>query len=194
MDKRIIKTKKNIKSTFIQLLSKDAFENITVTDICRAGETSRITFYNYYEDKYSLVQELYEDYIKEALDDYHELQKQNNPQNDDFAGYINMLNAILNLCESHVDFFSRATAECNPYLYSGFYSCIFRGAKTFISHHHNTMQPKYSPRHTIILLCNGLWGIISETLFKKSDFKEGREVIVSIYKDILNSDIFIRSK
>lgn len=47
-DKRITKTKRNIKNTVIKLLSNTQFEKITVSELCRIGEISRITFYTYY--------------------------------------------------------------------------------------------------------------------------------------------------
>lgn len=40
-------------------------------------------FYNYYSDKYALVEEMFEDYMNEALADYYALQKENNKEKDD---------------------------------------------------------------------------------------------------------------
>ena len=64
-DRRIIKTKKTIKSTLIGILQEMPFEKITVTEICSRGIISRITFYTHYEDKYVLAEELFSDYIAE---------------------------------------------------------------------------------------------------------------------------------
>ena len=86
-DKRVAKTKRNLKETMIELLQEMPFEKITVTELCRRGETSRITFYTYYEDKYALVNEMFADYIQEADQNYHDLQARNNPGGDGFIGY-----------------------------------------------------------------------------------------------------------
>ncbi len=85
-DKRVAKTKRNLKETMIELLQEMPFEKITVTELCRRGETSRITFYTYYEDKYALVNEMFADYIQEADQNYHDLQARNNPGGDGFIG------------------------------------------------------------------------------------------------------------
>ncbi len=191
-DKRIIKTKKGIKAAFHELLKKDSFEHITVTDICNESTTSRITFYNYYEDKYALVEEIFDEYVQEALDDYHALQKENNSELKDLQGYNNMLTAIINLCENHFDFFSAAKSDINPYLYSSFYNKVFDQAVTYINHHSSMMKPKYPIKQTVALLCNGLWGVISETI----DGKASSDVyadIFALYNDILNSDLFIKN-
>ena len=70
-DKRIIKTRRNIKSTMIRILQTKPFEKITVSELCREGQISRITFYTYYDDKYALIDEMVADYIREADADYH---------------------------------------------------------------------------------------------------------------------------
>lgn len=57
----------------IGMLAEILFEKITVAELCRRGETSRITFYAHYSDKYELADELFSDYIQEAWADYHVL-------------------------------------------------------------------------------------------------------------------------
>ena len=96
-DKRITKTKKTIKAALIDILQDMPFEKITVAEICRRGIVSRITFYTHYEDKYALAEEMFSDYIVEADADYHNLQRVNNPDNRAVQGYINLLDAILQM-------------------------------------------------------------------------------------------------
>ena len=145
MDKRVIRTKRTIKETLVKLLQKTQFEHITVKTICDEACTSRITFYNYYSDKYALVEEMFEDYMNEALADYYALQKENNKEKDDIKGYNNMLTAIINLVTNNRDFFEHTGTASNPYLYSGFYNYIYndlyqsppRQRKTQVSHQPN---------------------------------------------------------
>ncbi len=44
MDKRVVKTKRTIKRTLVELLATMPFEKITVTEMCRAADVRRITF------------------------------------------------------------------------------------------------------------------------------------------------------
>ena len=74
-DKRILKTKKNLKDTFIRMLSVKSFEQITVKELCEISSTSRITFYTHYSDKYDLMDDISEDMIKMAQVEYQDLQK-----------------------------------------------------------------------------------------------------------------------
>ena len=196
MDKRVIKTKRNIKETFIKMLSSCAFEKISVTELCARGCIGRITFYTYYDDKFALADEIMDDYMKEALDDYHRLQKENNPATQPFEGYLNMLTAILDLYFSHAEFFTHARIEKNPYLYTSFYNRVFENACAYIGRHSRGMQPKYSARRTAVLLCNGFWGIVSDALTDKNltsqNFARTKKEIFEMYRTVLSSDLFIR--
>ena len=49
------RTVKLLTDTLTELLEKEPFEKITVMDICEKSMIPRATFYNYFEDKYDLL-------------------------------------------------------------------------------------------------------------------------------------------
>ncbi|GHP14796.1 hypothetical protein YK48G_22210 [Lentilactobacillus fungorum] len=49
------RTLKSFSTTMFQLITKKSFEKITVNEICRLSEYPRATFYNYFDDKYDLL-------------------------------------------------------------------------------------------------------------------------------------------
>lgn len=55
MDLRIIKTKKVINESFLELFNNQDFEKITVKDITENAQIGRKTFYLHYLDKYDLL-------------------------------------------------------------------------------------------------------------------------------------------
>ncbi|MBU3217240.1 TetR family transcriptional regulator (plasmid) [Clostridium estertheticum] len=57
-DLRVIKTRKNIETSFIFLLSQKDFYKITVQDILDTALINRSTFYKHYADKYQLAKTL----------------------------------------------------------------------------------------------------------------------------------------
>ena len=65
MDRRIKYTKKIIKDTLINLLSKKELKKITVSEICKLADINRATFYRYYLDVYDLVNKIQEDFVSE---------------------------------------------------------------------------------------------------------------------------------
>lgn len=58
MDKRIVKTKKAIKDTFLQLRAKKPLEKITVKELCELAYINKSTFYCHYKDIYDLSDSL----------------------------------------------------------------------------------------------------------------------------------------
>lgn len=63
-DLRVIKTKSNIKTTFIQMVGEIGYQKITIKDLCSKAMINRNTFYLHYNDKDELIKTL----MKEAVD------------------------------------------------------------------------------------------------------------------------------
>ena len=61
-------TKKAIKKSFMKLLNDRPLDKITVKDIVEDCEINRNTFYYYYQDIYALVEEIFLDETKEAIE------------------------------------------------------------------------------------------------------------------------------
>lgn len=57
-DRRVIKTKRAIRSAFARLLSEKELEDITVSDIAQYADINRKTFYNYYGGVHDVVGEI----------------------------------------------------------------------------------------------------------------------------------------
>ena len=52
-DKRIRKTKKTLKTTLIKMLKEETFDQVSITELCKNADISRITFYSHYSDKFA---------------------------------------------------------------------------------------------------------------------------------------------
>ncbi|GAX06530.1 TetR family transcriptional regulator [Secundilactobacillus pentosiphilus] len=63
-DKRIIKTERDIKQAFLNLLKTTPFQKINVNQICNEALVSRSTFYEHFQDKYDLLSQLVKQYTK----------------------------------------------------------------------------------------------------------------------------------
>lgn len=192
MDSRIIKTKTGIKSALIRLLESSPFEKITVSDICRESITSRITFYTYYQDKYDLIDEMFDDYIKEADDNYHKMSKEQALGKNDIKNYELLLECILCLFYDNLDFFSHTNSKDNPYLFSEFYNHVYRNVEDYIVRH-TSLISNYPIPQTATLLCNGFFGVFHSCLREKLNEQETRKITSSMFKEIINSGIFRKS-
>ncbi len=62
-DLRVIKTRRAIKSAFIQLIQKKNVDKITVTELAKIAEINKGTFYLHYSDIYALYYELLQEQV-----------------------------------------------------------------------------------------------------------------------------------
>lgn len=84
-DLRVVKTRSNIKSSFIQLLLEKDFNAITIQNILDKALINRKTFYNHYQDKYDLAEQLIHEFFQE-YSSFFQLR----------AGYFDSMSSFLN--------------------------------------------------------------------------------------------------
>lgn len=188
-DKRVIKTKKNVKQALVGLLSQKPFDQITVTELCAAAEMSRITFYTHYADKYELAEDMFQDLMQIAMEDFERLQRENNKQNDDLKGSCNLLDCILNLFESNTRFLRQMSQKRNPYLYYSFYNYLFQKVELYIKESRQ-LAPKVESKRFTAFLCNGLWAYINACYDEHFSLEQIRRETQALLKGILRSEAF----
>ena len=188
-DKRIAKTKKNLKNAMIAMLGEKDFEHITITELCRAAEISRITFYSHYSDKYALLDEIFDDMLKLGTEDYYRRQRENNPTGRLAAGYVNMLDAILQLYSDRSDFFRHTDPEKNPYLASRLYSIVLETVEQHTLHVKKRMRLKYSPRKIAGFVCFGMFGFVNESREENTPMNELLPQARVLLTDLIRSGI-----
>lgn len=70
-DRRILKTKRNLRQSLIELMKTKPFEKITIREICDYADVNRNTFYYHYDCTQALLDEILStlfDEIKDAVD------------------------------------------------------------------------------------------------------------------------------
>ncbi|WP_055069982.1 TetR/AcrR family transcriptional regulator [Clostridium massiliamazoniense] len=65
IDRRVIRTKKMIRSALAELIEEKGFNNISVTDLTQRADINRGTFYLHYIDKYDLLEKIENEIIQE---------------------------------------------------------------------------------------------------------------------------------
>lgn len=63
-DLRVQRTKRAIKAAFIELVNEKGFANVTIKEIAARAIINRQTFYNYYQDKYDLTEQLNDELLE----------------------------------------------------------------------------------------------------------------------------------
>lgn len=186
-DKRILKTKRNLKNTLIELLDEKMFEQITVKEICERSQTSRITFYTHFADKYELLDSIFQEYLAFARNEYADLNKQNNPEKDPIQNYCNLLESILDLCLSTIPFLNNTFPSDGSYINTSFYHYLYKYVEHRVERESAYLEYKYSVSRIASFLTYGFWGYITkckeESVSLEDAKKEARELLLSLLKN-----------
>lgn len=186
-DKRILKTKRNLKNTLIELLNEKTFEQITVKEICERSQTSRITFYTHFADKYELLDSIFQEYLASARNEYADLNKLNNPEKNPIQNYCNLLESILDLCLSTIPFLNNTFPSDGSYINTSFYHYLYKYVEHRVERESAYLEYKYSVSRIASFLAYGFWGYITkckeESVPLEDAKKEARELLVSLLEN-----------
>ena len=64
-DPRTVQTTALIKQTLLDMMKKNAFDKITVSELCKIAGINRGTFYLHYCDLWAVLEELEEEALRE---------------------------------------------------------------------------------------------------------------------------------
>jgi AcrR family transcriptional regulator len=68
-DPRVLRTHKLLREAFIELTAERGFDAVTIGDIARRATVNRATFYRHYQDKYDLLEQIFQEAIVQFADD-----------------------------------------------------------------------------------------------------------------------------
>lgn len=73
MDKRVIKTKRDIRNAFLELRKEKPVDKIRVSELCDLAIINKSTFYKYYRDIFALAAEEDQRIVDDVIDDFEEI-------------------------------------------------------------------------------------------------------------------------
>lgn len=190
MDPRIQRTKTKLRVALAVLLKEVSFERVSVSDLCRRSGISRITFYAYYDDKFALANELFDEMLQSGKVIFHKLQERNNPAEDPRRSCCNLLSAVLEMREKNRDLMAQLNLEDNSYLAFSHDWYVLRKAEECSRKYIEALRPAYPPQMTANLLCTGLWGFLRTGFEEQRDPEQVRAQAERMLDTLLNSSIF----
>lgn len=172
------------------MLDQKHFEEIHVVDLCRQAHVSRVTFYNWYQDKYELLDAIFQDEIQEISKEMDRLQKENNPSDDPIRGYCNLMEAVLIRYDKQYHFFSHASQTDDTWLYYFFYINVLHGMETIIRRYRSRISPQFDDEQMAAFLCGGMWDFIRVCQEKGMSHEEVRKEAEKMMTAVLQSKAF----
>ena len=191
-DKRIQKTKRNLKNVLISLLDEKPFEQITVKELCEHSSTSRITFYTHYADKYELLDSIFQEYLASARNEYAELNKENNPEKDPIQNFCNLLESILDLCLSTIPFLNKTFPADGSYINTAFYHYLYQYVEHRVERESAYLEYKYSVSRVASFLTYGFWGFVRKSKEESAPLDEIKKEAKELLLDLLKNSVIAK--
>lgn len=120
IDRRVKRTKKNIRSAFITLLQQKDISKITVTELADLADIDRKTFYLHYYSLDDILTEIENELVTEMKEIMKELDR-------DFL-IKNFIAELNNLMLSNIDFYKLISKETSFYFLKNKFKEILKGA------------------------------------------------------------------
>lgn len=171
MKTNTLTTKDKIIKAFLKLITIKDFEHITIKDIAHYAEIHRITFYDYYTDKYELLDDIYQQMKQEATIESTKINKKNNINESSYLGVSNYLHCFVNALKKRNELVIALANQTGGYIYFAFVTFLNDSFCKLITYHNKEKKLIYSLEQTSSFM---IGGIIS---FVISSYKQGK------YKD-----------
>lgn len=181
-DLRVVKTKKNIRESFISLLENKSFNEITVQNILDTALINRSTFYKYYRDKYDLAEQLSSEYI--TLSESYLSDRFKEMTEDDLVIVVRKIYAHLLNKKTYIMALWKIETD-KIHVYRDFEILLKNSCKNYLLIHHKTEEIKadyYGSLYASIILTTIKWLFNNEDI-SIDDIIEDLKVI---FKQLLN--------
>lgn len=186
LDKRVLKTKRSLKEALFKLLQEKDFETIRTTEICEQALVSRNTFYNYYADKYALLEDCFSDYEETFRKQFDLRQQQNNPGHDHDIqkSFLNLIDTFFDIEGPYQSISILSSFDLQALYYRAFMNIL----EHYEDKYSHLLNPEYDFKQLNSFLVLGFWGFIhgNPSLDKKTVQDKTRKLVL----DLINSPIF----
>lgn len=154
LDKRVIKTKSQLRKSLSLLLQSKKVQNITVKELSEMAKINRGTFYLHYKDIYDLLAQIQQDLLK----DFDDILTQIEPSTDNLVPFIESLFIFLYKNKDISKFYLQDTldAEFSLELRQRLRICVFDKYSSIIQ---QQKMPNFELYYDFIL--SGTLGMLS---------------------------------
>lgn len=179
-----------IRDAFFQALSEKKYEQITVTELCRTARISRVTFYSYYPDKESLLDEVLRDLLQEVMDSGDALQARNNPSNDTAQAYWNYFDAFFGRFEKNRSWWESIAKTSDRSLCAAFYKYLLEYTEKLTVRYMAAEDSRFTARQAASFICTGLLSFLYTSRQEGMPLEQRREDVHELLRCLASSGLF----
>ena len=180
--------RKECKKVMFDLIRETSVEQITVTQICQAAGISRVTFYIYYDDKYMLLDDFFDDLWDSVIASYKEKISEESAPLDIFLSFYM---SIIHMYYSNQEVFSHTVAEADRNLNVRYYNNIKDYTESLLKDFSDQLRPYFSLKETSSILCSCLLGFFNELTKEEMTEDAMAERLGDLMRMMLRSELFL---
>ncbi|MBO4623196.1 MAG: TetR/AcrR family transcriptional regulator [Bacilli bacterium] len=185
VDARIGKSKAELKKAFLKLLKENAFDHISVLQICKEANITRGTFYKYYEDKYELLYAIILDIRKLVSNKYHEMIDSNRAENDPDGCLKELIEMMIDLCLENKDILINLYADQdNSMIEYILKSAVDKFVKHVLDLYALKANLKYPSSLVSAIIVGGTSNLVNEWLTNEQDYP--KQMLIDLIMDIFS--------
>ena len=188
IDMRTKRTKKALKNAMYELLLKQSYEKISVTDLCELAEVNRVTFYTHYNDKSELLNELLEEISKSVEEENAKFMRENK-LDDPLKDYAMMVsNSIYHVCVKNRHVISSLNKQQSVILLSAFDQIMVKRGIETLDKLKGEIKLNFPPEFIIKFLLGGIskityeWAIKNNSMNEQEFFDNVYNLLYQLYK------------
>lgn len=194
---RVMETARTrIKEALVKLLDTNEFSRISVTQICREAGLSRVTFYLWYDNKDTMLNDYFQDIVNEGMEYFHELK--NKSESDTIRSDFNaLLETLFYLGNRYNDFVSHMVGTKkheDQILYSRFNSIVMKQVSELIREHAGQIAQPLTLTEAGYFLSSGLGSMIRQDLDDGIAPRVIHEHASALLNHVLSSGLFSEAK
>ena len=190
-DKRVIKTKRDLRNALADLLKKKSYSNITVCDVCEEAQINRMTFYKHYIDKADLLNDLF-DFDRVLLGDIERLKSSQAKCQDIIDCTLPVVKQIAEECIDKKDIIRAMYDDDSEVISDVVYKAIRKIAEQIFGAYLIKHKCKFDGGLICEFLTGGTTKVFLSYAATKEEFEKEKLVseIASVLEIILKSEIF----
>ncbi|MFZ7120306.1 MAG: TetR/AcrR family transcriptional regulator [Eubacteriaceae bacterium] len=178
-DKRIRRSKKIITLTFIDLMKKKDIRNITVTDIAKAADINRGTFYSHYTDVFDLINKLEDEHIDLCAESIRSTLEKGN--NDSYV----IINSLISYIEDNYDIYKTLFQSSISTEFEKKLQCLIINTGFMIQ---NKRKDTPYNRFVLSFIANGITGAMKKWITEENS-GIGKEDVINMLNDIIHRTV-----
>jgi AcrR family transcriptional regulator len=190
-DKRVIKTKRDLRNALASLLKKSSYSKITVCDICEEAQINRMTFYKHYMDKMDLLNDVF-NFDRVFVSDIEKLKGSEANCQDLVDCVLPVVKQLTAECVDKQEIIKAMYSDDNDIIGDIVFNAIHNIGQQILGVYFIKHKCKYDAELILDFLSGGLTKVLLSYVSTKQNYPKDKLIseMVAVFETIVKSNMF----